>query len=45
LGAEAFFVLYDFVGEDGREFFHLEDLADFDFVVAGVAVGATLDPL
>ncbi len=38
-------MLYDFVGEDGREFFHLEDLADFDFVVAGVAVGATLDPL
>jgi len=32
-------------GQDGCEIFHLKDLAGFDFVVAGAAVGATLDPL
>ena len=32
-------------GQDGCEVFHLKDLADFDFVVAGAAVGTTLDPL
>ena len=32
-------------GQDGCEVFHLKDLADFDFVVAGAAVGGTLDPL
>ena len=32
-------------GQDWCEVFHLKDLADFDFVVAGAAVGATLDPL
>ena len=32
-------------GQDGCEVFHLKDLADFDFVVGGAAVGATLDPL
>ena len=39
------FVLDLLFGQDGCEVFHLEDLADFDFVVAGAAVGAALDPL
>jgi hypothetical protein len=45
LSSEMYFVLDLLFGQDGCEFFHLKDLADFDFVVAGVAVGATLDPL
>src|ERR1700722_455200 len=45
LSAAAYFVLDLFLGQDGGEVFHLKDLADFDFVVAGVAVGAALDPL
>src|ERR1035438_1979719 len=45
-GPGLYFALDLFFGQDGCEVFHLEDLADFDFVVApGVAVGATLDPL
>ena len=39
------FVLDLLFGQDGCEFFHLKDLADFDFGVAAVGVGATLDPL
>jgi hypothetical protein len=45
LSAAAYFVLDLLFGQDGCEVFHLKDLADFDFVVAGAAVGATLDPL
>jgi hypothetical protein len=45
LSADAYFVLDLLFGQDRGEFLHLEDLADFDFGVAGVAVGATLDPL
>ena len=40
-----YFVLDLLFGQDGCEVFHLKDLADFDFVVAGAAVGAALDPL
>src|SRR6184192_3811009 len=45
LSSEIYFVLDLLFGQDGCEVFHLKDLADFDFVVAGAAVGATLDPL
>src|SRR5580658_6183149 len=40
-----YFVLDLLFGQDGCEVLHLKDLADFDFVVAGAALGATLDPL
>src|SRR5271170_1426524 len=40
-----YFVADLLFGQDGCEVFHLKDLADFDFVVAGAAVRATLDPL
>jgi hypothetical protein len=33
------------LGQDGCEVFHLKDLADFDFGVDVVGVGATLGPL
>jgi hypothetical protein len=36
-------VLDLFFGQDGGEVFHLKDLSDLDFGVAGV--GAALDPL
>src|ERR1700761_468954 len=39
------FVLDLLFGQDGCEVFHLKDLANFDFGVAPVGVGATLDPL
>jgi hypothetical protein len=45
LRSEMYFVLDLLFGQDGCEFFHLKDLADFDFGVAGVGVGATLGPL
>src|SRR3982074_2293141 len=45
LSSELYFVLDLLFGQDGCEVFHLKDLADFDFGVAGAAVGATLDPL
>src|SRR5579863_10709919 len=45
LSSEMYFVLDLLFGQDGCEVFHLKDLTDFDFVVAGAAVGATLDPL
>ena len=45
LSSEMYFVLDLLFGQDGCEFFHLKDLADFDFGVAGLRVGATLDPL
>src|SRR5580698_10211963 len=44
LGPFRYFVLDLFFGQDGGEVFHLEDLADFDFGVASVGVGAALDP-
>ena len=40
-----YFVLDLLFRQDGCEVFHLKDLADFDFGVDGVGVGATLDPL
>jgi hypothetical protein len=40
-----YFVLDLLFGQDGCELFHLKDLADFDFVVAGAVAGTTLDPL
>src|SRR5580704_11719612 len=40
-----YFVLDLLFGQDGGEVFHLKDLADFDFGVAGVGVGAAFDPL
>ena len=40
-----YFVLDLLFGQDGREVFHLKDLTDLDLVVAGAAVGATIDPL
>src|SRR5271154_7534813 len=40
-----YFVADLLFGQEGCEVFHLKDLADFDFVVAGAGVGATLDPL
>ena len=40
-----YFVLDLVFGQDGCEVFHLKDLANFDFVVTGAAVGGTLDPL
>ena len=45
LSSTLYSVLDLLFGQDGCEVFHLKDLADFDFVVAGAAVGATLDPL
>src|SRR5208283_1458817 len=45
LSAFRYFVLDLLFGQDGCKIFHLKDLADFDFVVAGAAVGSTLDPL
>src|ERR1700676_5633430 len=45
LNSALYFVLDLLFEQDGCEVFHLKDLADFDFVVAGAAVGATLDPL
>jgi len=45
LSSFRYFVLDLLFGQDGGEVFHLKDLADFDFVVVGAAVGATLDPL
>jgi hypothetical protein len=45
LSPERYFVLDLLFGQDGCEVFHLKNLADFDFVVASAAVGATLDPL
>src|ERR1700735_2650436 len=45
LSSVKYFVLDLLFGQDGSEVFHLVDLADFDFVVASAAVGATLDPL
>ena len=45
LGSELYFVLNLLFGQDGCEVFHLKDLADFDFRVARVGAGATLDPL
>src|SRR5258707_4066064 len=45
LSSELYSVLDLLFGQDGCEVFHLKDLADFDFVVAGAAVGTTLDPL
>ncbi len=44
LSSELYFVDLLF-GQDGCEVFHLKDLADFDFVIVGAAVGTTLDPL
>ena len=40
-----YFVLDLLFRQDGCEVFHLKDLADFDFGVAVVGVGATPDPL
>ena len=40
-----YFVLDLLFGQDGCEFFHLKNLADFDFGVGGLGVGGTLDPL
>jgi hypothetical protein len=37
LSPERYFVLDLLFGQDGCEVFHLKDLADFDFVVAGHA--------
>src|SRR5947208_10397984 len=45
LSAFRYFVLDLLFGQDGCEIFHLKDLADFDFGVAGVGGGAALDPL
>ena len=45
LSSALHFVLDLLFGQDGCEVFHLKDLADFDFGVDGVGVGATLDPL
>jgi hypothetical protein len=46
LSSEMYFVLDLLFGQDGCEIFHLKDLADFDFGLAGAAaVGGTLDPL
>src|SRR3981189_3946344 len=45
VSSELYVVLDLLFGQDGCEVFHLKDLADFDFGVAGAAVGATLDPL
>ena len=39
LSSETHFVLDLLFGQDRCEVFHLKDLADFDFVVAGAAVG------
>jgi len=45
VGASAYLVLNLLLGQDRCEVLHLKDLADFDFGVAGVGVGAALDPL
>jgi hypothetical protein len=45
LSSAMYFVLDLLFRQDGCEVPHLKDLADFDFLVAGAAVGATLDPL
>src|SRR5271165_113613 len=45
LSTGLYLVLDLLLGQDGCEFFHLKDLADFDFGVDAMRVGATLDPL
>src|SRR3954447_9003131 len=45
LSAEMYFALDLLFRQDWCQFFHLKDLADFDFVVAGMAVGATRHPI
>src|SRR5580765_2482231 len=45
LSSERYFVLDLLFGQDGCEVFHLKDLADFDFGLAGVGTWGTLDPL
>src|SRR6202167_2720709 len=45
LSSAFYFVLDLLFRQDGCEVFHLTNLANFNFGVAGVGVGATLDPL